>query len=301
MNDTPPDTAPPADTEADAAAPAAAAPAASDATEASAPPAPAKIDFERADFEEPRGEHVECSVCHRTIRTEYWQVGGDKILCGPCRKIVDETSARANGGAAFGKAFLYGGGAALACGTGYAIFVAVSNFQFALVTIGIGWAVATAIQKVTRGFGGRKYQILAVALTYFATTMSYAPAIFNELRGLGHNHTSSGSTAPGATGEPASAPANAPAPEQAPEQAPDAADSPAPASRVNPGVALLALVAIIVAFMLAAPFLGLGSAGISGLLGLLIIFFGLRMAWRISRGIQPTITGPHQVDAADGA
>ena len=301
MNATPPDTSPPDDSEAPEAAAPAEGHAVPDTSEAAAAPAPAKIDFERAEFEEPKRDDVECSVCHRTIRTEYWQVGGDKILCGPCRKIVDETGARANGGAAFGKAFLYGGGAALACGTGYAIFVAVSNFQFALVTIGIGWAVATAIQKVTRGFGGRKYQILAVALTYFATTMSYAPAIFNELRSLGHNHTSSGSTAPGATGEPASAPANAPAPEQAPEQAPESADSPAPASRMNPGVALLALVAIIVAFMLAAPFLGLGSAGISGLLGLLIIFFGLRMAWRISRGIQPTITGPHQVDAADGA
>jgi hypothetical protein len=301
MNATPSDTLPPDDSEAPEAAAPAEDHAVPDATEASAaPPAPAKIDFERAEFEEPKGDDIECGVCHRTIRTEYWQIGGSKILCENCRKMVEETAARANGGAAFGKAFLYGGGAALLCGTGYAIFVAVSDFQFALVTIGIGWAVGTAIQKVTRGFGGRKYQILAVALTYFATTMSYAPALVTELMSRAHQHTPSGSAAPGATGAPAPPPANVPAPENAPV-APDAPDTAAPASRMNPGVAILVVVAVIVAFMLAAPVLSLGSGGISGLLGLLIIFFGLRMAWRISKGITPTITGPHQVDASDAA
>lgn len=261
---------------------------------------PAKIDFDRAEFEEPKSEHVECGLCKRTIHTEYWQAHG-KILCAACRKTVERTSASANGGAAFGKAFLYGGGAALACGTGYAIFVAVSNFQFALVTIGIGWAVGTAIQKVTKGFGGRKYQILAVALTYFATTMSYFPGIVEGLRDMGHEHPQSGSSAPGATSAPSPAPADEPA-ATTPDKAPDGAVSPARSGGMSVGFAIFLLVSLSLGLMLAAPFLALsGASGVSGLLGLLIIFFGLRMAWRISKGVETSITGPHQVGAADVA
>jgi hypothetical protein len=291
MNATPPDTAAAEDTSAAAAAPAPAEPPAP-------PPEPEKIDFDRAEFEEPKGEHVECGLCKRTIRTEYWQAHG-KILCATCRALMERTAANANGGAAFGKAFLYGGGAAIACGIGYAIFVGLSHMQFALVTIGIGWAVGTAIQKVTRGFGGRKYQVLAVALTYFATTMSYFPGIIQELRDMGNEHAQSASTASGSAGTPAPADPRA---TDAPERAPGADAAPAKPPRFGPGLSVLIALGVTIALMLAAPFLTLSAgSGFSGLLGLLIIFFGLRMAWRISTGIQTTITGPHRVGASDAA
>jgi hypothetical protein len=309
MNAPPPDTTPPEDSEAPAPAEAHAAqePLETDApaepAEASdAPPAVEKIDFDRAELDEPKDDHVECGLCKRTIHTEYWQALG-KVLCASCRKAMEQTTANANGGAAFGKAFLYGGGAAIACGTGYAIFVGLSHIQFALVTIGIGWAVGTAIQKVTRGFGGRKHQILAVALTYFATTMSYFPGIVQELRDMSHGHAqSSGSSAPGPAGAPAPAPVDN-RPTTAPAKAPDAVETPEKSpSSMSPGVAILLFVTFCTALMLAAPFLALSAgSGASGLLGLLIIFFGLRMAWRISKGVQATITGPHRVSASDAA
>src|SRR6185369_344664 len=131
-------------------------------------------------FEEPAGEHVTCGLCKRAITTEYWQSLG-KVLCASCRDVVNRTAAEARRGATLGKAFLLGGGVALACGIGYAIFVGVSGLQFALVTIGIGWAVGRSIQKVTRGFGTRKHQVLAVVLTYIASSMGYAPAVLKAV------------------------------------------------------------------------------------------------------------------------
>jgi hypothetical protein len=229
MSDTPPD-APPAE-----------------------PAESAKIDFERADFAEPAGEHVECGLCKRAITTEYWQYRGN-IFCDSCREVVGRSAADARRGATFGKAFLLGGGAALGCGIGYAIFVGLSHFQFALVTIGIGWAVGRTIQRVTRGFGGQRHQVLAVALTYFASTMGYLPGLLNAL-GDGGQHT-----------EPSAA-------------------------------ATIAVFSMLL--MLAAPFLEIAD-GFNGLLGLLIIFFGLRTAWQVSKGVEVTITGPHKVAAAAG-
>jgi hypothetical protein len=230
----------------------------------------AKIDFERAEPEEPAGEHVACSLCKRVITTEYWQYLG-KTLCGSCREGVRVVSDEARRGATFGKALLFAGGVALACGIGYAVFVGLTHIQFALVTIGIGWAVGRAVQRVTRGFGTLRHQILAVVLTYFASTMGYVPSIIEGLRKTPSAEVSAPSS-------------NDPQPAPAPEEK----------KPPNLAVALVVLTGVTTFIMLAAPFIELGS-GFSGLIGLLIIFFGLRTAFRVSKGVEGSFTGPHRV------
>jgi len=251
------------------------------------PAEPAKIDFEKAEFAEPAGEHVACGLCKKAITTEYWQWMG-KILCETCREVVRRTTDDARRSATFGKAFLLGGVVALGCGIGYAIFVGLTQIQFALVTIGIGWAVGRAIQRVTRGFGSRKHQVLAVALTYFASTMGYFPAIIKAFSESAHHDDAS---APAAT-SPSSVPAipDTAAPVEAPPR-------PQGAERPSLAASIVVVTALSVGLMLAAPFLEM-SSGISGLLGLLIIFFGLQTAWRVSRGVSAPVTGPHKVSAA---
>jgi hypothetical protein len=260
--------------------------------------AAAKIDFERADLGEQAGEHLACGLCTRVITTEYWQSVG-KVLCEPCSELVRATAAAARRGATLGKAFLLGGAAALGCGIGYAIFVGLTQIQFALVTIGIGWAIGRSIQRVTRGFGGRKHQVLAVVLTYFASSMGYLPSVlkaFSNIAAEGSDQGAAATTAPAA-----------PAPSSAPTAAGTAAASemPAPPPRETqpsaPGglglaasLVLAALFATLI--MLAAPILEV-SSGFSGLLGVLIIFFGLRTAWRVSKGVEATVTGPYKVAA----
>jgi hypothetical protein len=266
-------------------------------SEPESPPAPQpsgeleKIDFDRAEFAEtpPAGNQVTCGLCKNTIATEYWQYLG-KVLCEGCREVVEKSAGDARRASTLGKAFLVGGGVAFGCGVGYAIFVGLSNIQFALVTIGIGWAVGTAIQRVTRGFGSRKHQVLAVVLTYCASSMGYLPAVFTALRDMGH-HSS----------EQAAGSAGPQAPTVTPSSPPEADPAPAaPPPKAEPGTGALAVV-LVLAFTavltLAAPLTEI-SGGFNGILGILIIFFGLRTAWRVSKGVEGEITGPHRVAAA---
>ncbi|MEP7126622.1 MAG: hypothetical protein ABJE95_37165 [Byssovorax sp.] len=283
MNDSPPDSTPPDE----AVAP---------ATEAEAAPPAEKINFDRAEFEEPAGEHVECGLCQRAIHTEYWEASG-KILCAACREKMDQTAARAAGGATFAKAFLKGGAVAFACGIGYAIFVGLTEHHFALVTIGIGWAVGTVVHKVTQGFGSRKHQILAAALTYAAATMGYLPGIIKEFREMGEHPQDTMSASSGGTASSPPAPAStgvAIEPDGSATVQPPSDPPAAPSARPSVGRAIVLLLVLVVGVTLAAPFLSVG-ADISSLLGLLIIFFGMSRAWRASKGVQATITGPHRV------
>jgi hypothetical protein len=250
---------------------------------------PAPIDFDRAEYEEPAAAHVQCGLCKGAITTQYWQTLG-KILCADCREIVQKSADGAKKGATLGKAFLYGAGAALGCGIGYAVFVGLTSIQFALITVGIGYVVGRAILKATRGFGSRRHQVMAVVFTYFASSMGYFPAAVQAIREMASHAEQRGASSataadpappsPGATASPAGAP---PVLEGTPDR-----------PRPSLGVALLFTAGVTLFLILAAPFLEI-SNGISGILGLLIIFFGLRTAWRISKGVQPTITGPHQV------
>jgi hypothetical protein len=254
----------------------------------------AKIDFERAEYDEPDGEHVRCAACQRAITTEYWQLLG-KVFCGACHEGVRGSIDVARGGAAFGKAFLASGAVALACGIGYAIFVGLTNIQLALVTIGIGWIVGRTVQRVTRGFGSVRHQVLAVALTYFASAMGYFPAVIGAL-GKGGDRTEQSAAAPTAAPSAAPAPTGAPAaPGRTAAGEPAAPAAAAPVER--PGVgALFLFIVVTFGLTLAAPLLMI-TEGFSGLLGLLIIFFGLRTAWTVAKGVQASITGPHRVAA----
>jgi hypothetical protein len=255
---------------------------------------PEKIDFDRAEFAEapPAGDQVACGLCKKTIATVYWQYLG-KVLCEGCRAIVEKSVGDARRASTLGKAFVVGGGVALACGVGYAIFAGLSKAHLALVTIGIGWAVGTAIQRVTRGFGNRKHQILAVCLTYFASTMGYAPFVFSAFTNMGHESPQVAPSAAAPDPDPTLTPS---APPDSPPAAPRETSAMGQVA-IGPIGVVIALV-IMVGVTLAAPLLEI-SSGFSGILGVLIIFFGLQTAWRVSKGVEGVITGPHRVAAAE--
>jgi hypothetical protein len=259
------------------------------------PETPASLDLDHAQFNEPAGDQVACSFCTRKIATEYWQFCG-KILCDACRAELGLAVKQGRAHATFAKSALFGGLTALGCGVAYAIFTGLTQIQFALVTIGIGLVVGRAIQRATRGFGGLRHQVLAVALTYAASAMSYTPTVYRSLI------NASASASAGAHAEERSSAAHqgstdraAMDAEAAGATAESAAES-APRSGGGIVIALLLLGVLTAAFSLAAPFLEI-TAGFSGLLGLLIIFFGLRAAFRAAAGVGGSITGPHQISA----
>lgn len=260
---------------------------------AEAPAAPA-INFDKAELDEAGGEHVECAACKRVITTEYWQLLG-KVLCDACRLDVHAASAVARSAATFGKAFLMAGLTALACGVGYAIFVGLTSIQFALVTIGIGWLVGRAVQRATSGFGTRKHQILAVALTYSAACMGYFPAVFKGIQSSAPAASLPAVTAHPAPPSAADAP-SAPAAALPAPSAPAQSAAPSAGAGAEPISALGVLFGLVLLFVitLAAPLLDLTS-GFGGIMGALIMFFGVQTAWRTARGVAAEVTGPYSV------
>jgi hypothetical protein len=134
------------------------------------------IEFDRAEYGPEAPAAAPCSGCKRAMGGEYWTFRSSPV-CGACRGAIEASIARATSNASLGRAVLRGAGVALACGVGYAIFVAVTRLQIALITIGIAFLVAKVVRKASGGIGGRRFQLLAVALTYLASAMGYLPGI----------------------------------------------------------------------------------------------------------------------------
>jgi hypothetical protein len=137
----------------------------------------AELRFDRAEYSTDAGPgKTPCSICRGSLGEQYykWQ---RQIVCAACRDKVAGTLARSQSAAAFGKAAALGGATALACGVAYAIFVGLTKMQLALATIAIAWVIAKTIRKASGGIGGRRFQILAVALTYLASAMGYLPGV----------------------------------------------------------------------------------------------------------------------------
>ena len=252
------------------------------------------IDFERAEFAQPAPADVACDSCKRSVGAHYWQLGG-QVLCDGCRAGLEQVARDVNTGRNFLRAALKAAGVALACGVAYAIFVAVTKVQLALVSIGIGYLIARTVQGVTRGLGGRRFRVLAVALTYVASSMGYLPAVLTGL-----SHIAARQATHAAAGNPPSTAATVPPAATAtatPTATPTAsATSPAPAPPHKPMTALgaifglLVLLALVVAMTLAAPFYG-------GFMGAIIVGLALWEAWKLSRGGTLPFTGPHAVAA----
>jgi hypothetical protein len=225
--------------------------------------------FDRAEYASGGEAIAPCANCGAPLRDQYWK-WQNHVVCDACRARVSETLAKSFTAAAFRKALLQGGGIALGCGIAYAVFVGVTHFQLALATIGIAILVSKQIRKASGGAGGPRFQVLAVALTYFASTMGYLPGIVEAIR-----DTSS------ATTQTASAASDSTQPH---------AQAPAEEHQATGGDTLKALLWLI-GIMLAAPFLEITEAPI----GVLIVVIGLWQAWKLSRGLPIHIDGPFRV------
>lgn len=226
-----------------------------------------ELSFDRADFSHGEGA-TPCGACGNGLGEQYWTFRGH-VMCEVCRQRTAESLATNTG--SFFKALLFGGLTALACGIAYGLFVHFSNVQLALATIGIAFVIAKVVRGASAGRGGLRYQLLAVALTYGASAMGYAPAIFEGFRDA--DETEQAAEANGATSEVS--------------QAEPASESTALGLTVG---ALL-----LVMFTLAAPVIAVFDAP----LGFLIVLFGLWEAWKLTRAEPMTFEGPFRATAPE--
>jgi len=215
------------------------------------------IQFEKAEFADQRPK---CTACQTVLEQTYYHLAGHRI-CGGCAEIA-RAKLRKPTGSQVMKGLLYGAGMAAACSIGYAILTYVTGMEIALISILVGYLIARAIRKGTGGLGARKLQVAAVALIYFAITFSYAPLIVKGMAQAREKHKVRVSD-------------------------PRLPALPGPAKAAVAGV-VLALLALVT------PLLML-KTGISGVLGLVIIFFGISRAWREMAPDSRLLIGPYNL------
>src|SRR6476619_2041524 len=153
------------------------------------PPAAPELQFDRLEptsdatsgAAAPSVDGILCASCGAVMLDEYYSIGG-KSICANCRTSVENTRATSRTPKAFGKAFVFGLGAALAGAAVYYAVIALLDLEIGIVAILIGWMVGRAIQKALPGGGLRRYQLLAAVLTYFAVGAAYMPLVIQEMR-----------------------------------------------------------------------------------------------------------------------
>jgi len=110
---------------------------------------------------------MQCSDCKNVSRTYYYALN-ERPVCTKCKQQYGERIARATAPGAWGRTVIHGVNAASIGALITALGITIFGFTRILCAVGVGYFVGSAIKKANGGWPGRKYQILAVALTYFA-------------------------------------------------------------------------------------------------------------------------------------
>jgi hypothetical protein len=130
--------------------------------------------------------------------------------------------------------------------------------------------VGRGVRHATGGRGGRRFQVLAIVLTYWAVGLAYVPVVVSGVRQAQQRESSQ----PTAT---AAAPA-------------------VPATDAPPTIPMFLI--LTAAFPFALPVLIVASSLPGSLISAAIIAFGMQQAWRMTAAPQIVITGPYRISAA---
>ena len=215
--------------------------------------------FATAEYSGKPGETV-CTSCGKAIISSYFQLNG-ALTCPSCTQRIKEQISK-DSHASFGRGVLFGFGGAILGLVIYVAFALITGLIAGIISLAVGYIVGKAMVKGSGGVGGRRYQVAAVLLTYMAVSLSAVPLALSQ-----HSKQRSAQQQHAQGIDPAT--------QQAPK----------PTMGFASAVGTLALIG------LASPFMGLSNPG-QGIIGLIILFVGLRIAWRITAGKALNIVGP---------
>jgi hypothetical protein len=210
--------------------------------------------FATAEFA-PAVPTMTCAACRQPITGPYFQINGARACAECANKIREQTPNDSH--AAFVRALAFGIGGAVLGFVLYVVCALVTGLVIGLVSLAVGFIIGKAMNLGSRGVGGRRYQLVAALLTYLAVSLSAVPIAIYQMRQQHEARAQSQNTA-------------------APHQH----------LSVAKAIGVLALLGI------ASPFLDLQDP-IHGLIGLVILFVGIRFAWRFTAGRDIIVSGPH--------
>jgi hypothetical protein len=219
----------------------------------------------------PGGDH--CQFCHQAIAGTYYRMNG-AIACPGCAETMRGELAK-DTHAAYTRGLLYGIGAAVAGLILYATFEIVTGIIIGYVSLAVGWMVGKAMMKGSNGVGGRRYQIAAALLTYAAVSLAAVPVVIH----YGRNHQRQTQTQQQKLAE-----------EQRQLES-ESGQSPRPHPE-QPKMGLGSILGRLTLFGLASPFIEVLGNPVGGLIGLVILFVGIRIAVRITAGQPAEVFGP---------
>jgi hypothetical protein len=173
---------------------------------------------------------AKCSVCGALLTGHAYQVKGQPACVG----CATAAGVAVDSQAAFTTALLYGVGAAFGGLAFYAGFTIAFHFYIGYVALVVGWMVGKSMMAGSKGIGGRKYQIVAVLLTYAAISLASVPILIAE------------------------------------------------AYETGQAIDWGKFAGVLVVYGIASPILDLMGGMVHGLIGLVILFVGVRIAWRIT-------------------
>ena len=209
-----------------------------------------------------------CAACKTAIDGRYYRVNG-MLSCEHCTESA-RSQLSADSHTRFVRGILFGIGGAILGLIVYSVFGIVTGLVIGYLSLAVGYIVGKAIKLGSHGSGGRRYQVAAVLLTYAAVSLSAIPmAIFDQRKSTSNE------------------PGSAQHAQQNPPPGVASSQSTAPPSNMSPGQAFIYLALL----GLASPFLELQDP-MHGAIGLLILFIGIRIAWRLTAGTDLQIVGP---------
>ena len=244
------------------------------------PPANPTPQFATAEY---AGSGDVCKSCNQALSGTYYRINGS-LVCERCT-VQLQTQLPKDSHAAFVRALMFGIGAAILGLIGYAAFGIISGIRIGYISLAVGWLVGKAMRTGSRGVGGLRYQIVAAVLTYAAVSMAAIPVYFSQISKGRATKPPQVKTAPANPGTAAND-------DEADGSAPSAGGA-APARAAKLQVHPFAALGLLALLGLASPFLELQDP-FHGVIGLIILFVGIRFAWQQTGAPKIDIVGPFQ-------
>jgi hypothetical protein len=231
-----------------------------------------------------------CKACRVPIAGMYYRANG-AMVCGSCAERLQRELPQ-DSHAAFVRALLFGVVGFLLGLVLYAGFTILTGIEIGYVSLAVGFIVGKAMTLGSKGAGGRRYQVTAVLLTYAAVSMAFVPIMISALR-----HEKSAAQAQHASAQ-TSSPEQAPSTSEDPAGAATEQTSKRPSSSPEPGMSFARAIGTLALIGLASPFIQL-QAGFPGLIGLVILFVGMQLAWKMTAA-RPSVDvhGPYEISAS---
>jgi hypothetical protein len=229
---------------------------------------------------------ITCSKCSRTVTTYYYTVD-DANVCSSCKRAIDADWSRRKTG--LWRAAGYGFGAAVVGAIIYYGVIAITNLEIGIVALLIGYMVGYAVRSGA-GRGGRRFQVLAAALTYLSVGMAYSPLALKPIltgragslitRGVSKSPTST-ATRPAPAAAPVAPSADSLSPAATPPVPVKSRPKATRSRRMTPRLFVYGAAALAV-FVFILPIIAVIGSLPAGLISALIIGIGMRRAWRMT-------------------